>query len=221
MNLKLIPVIEIGYNNQDIKIPEKDPYWEYPEDWDIYHKECYKKAKFKDDLIPFISGSSLYELHKISDVNLKKIVIDHTKGLRNGEYKREQANPLFGGYALQINNKNLFYPQCCGDLGDIQFWRNISNGRESYYEGHPAPIVKFKTDKILFDLNIGEFDEEFVPTPKRRKFSFKKGHLKSAIKEAELQLELFADRIRSINEYENLNIERIEDLLVWENVNYQ
>ncbi len=28
MALELIPVIEIGYNNQDIPVPDRPPYWE-------------------------------------------------------------------------------------------------------------------------------------------------------------------------------------------------
>lgn len=219
--MKLIPVIEIGYANQGIETPEQGPYWEYPNEWDDFNNKSYKKAGFKDLFKPFDPGASLYEIEVISDDNLKKIVVDHTEELRKGEYDRDQSSPLFGGYVLEINTERLFYPQCCGDLGDIQFWRNISNGKESFYEGHPAPLVKFEKNEIVFDLNVQEFDEEFTPIPERRLFRFSKDELKRAIKEAELTLEKFADRIQAINQSENLNLERIEDLLVWENINYQ
>ncbi|MBL3659009.1 hypothetical protein [Fulvivirga sediminis] len=219
--MKLIPVIEVGYANQGIEAPEYGPYWEYPNEWDEFNNMSYKNAGFNDPFKPFDPGASLYEIELISDDNLKKIVVDHTEELRKGEYDREQASPLFGGYVLEINEERLFYPQCCGDLGDIQFWRNISNGKESFYEGHPAPIVKFKNDEILFDLTVQEFDEEFTPIPKQRKFRLQRDDLKKAIIEAQLTLEKFANRIQAINESENLNLERIEDLLVWENINYQ
>ena len=81
--------------------------------------------------------------------------------------------------------------------------------------------MKFEKDEIVFDLNVQEFDEEFTPIPERRVFRFNTEELKKAIKEAELTLEKFANRIQAINESENLNLERIEDLLVWENNNYQ
>ena len=81
--------------------------------------------------------------------------------------------------------------------------------------------MKFKNDEILFDLTVQEFDEEFTPIPKQRKFRLQRVDLKKAIIEAELALEKFANRIQAINESENLNLERIEDLLVWENINYQ
>ncbi|MBC8755777.1 hypothetical protein H2O64_13960 [Kordia sp. YSTF-M3] len=218
--MRLIPVIEIGYANQGIETPEHGPYWEYPNEWDDFNNKSYKKAGFKDSFIPIDPGASLYEIDLISDDNLKKIVVDHTQELRNGDYDRDQASPLFGGYVLEINGERLFYPQCCGDLGDIQFWRNISNTKESYYEGHPAPIVKFKNEEIVFDLNVQEFDEEFTPIPKRRVFQLRKEELKKAIKEAESTLEKFANRFQVINESEDLRLERIEDLLVWENINY-
>lgn len=219
--MKLIPVIEIGYTNQGVEAPEYGPYWKYPKKWDDFNNASYKKAGFKDSFKPLDPGASLYEIGLISDDNLKKIVVDHTEELRKGEYDREQASPLFGGYVLEMNGERLFYPQCCGDLGDIQFWRNISNGKESYYEGHPAPQVKFENEEILFDLTVQEFDEEFTPIPKRRKFRLKKNDLKKAIKETELALEKFASRIKTINLSQNLNLDRVEDLLVWENINYQ
>ena len=219
--MRLIPVIEIGYSNQGIRTPDNGPYWDYPDEWDDFNNQSYRKAGFKDPFNPFDPGSSLYEIELISADNLKKIVLDHTEKFRQGEYDREQVSPLFGGYVLEIDGERLFYPQCCGDLGDIQFWRNTSNGTTSFYEGHPAPIVQFKKDEIVFDLNIPEYGEEFTPIPKRRTFRFNKANLKKAIKETELILKKFADRIQTINQSENLHLERIEDLLVWENINYQ
>lgn len=219
--MKLIPVIEIVYANQGIETPEHGPYWEYPNQWDDFNNKLYKKAGFMDSFKPFDPGASLYEIDQISDDNLRKIVVDHTQELRNGEYDREQASPLCGGYVLELNGERLFYPQCCGDLGDIQFWRNISNGKESFYEGHPAPIVNFENDEIVIDLNVQAFDEEFTPIPNRRVFRFRKEELKKAIKETESRLEKFANRIQTINLSEDLKLDKIEDLLVWENINYE
>ena len=221
MKLKLIPVIELGHANQGIKPSEQARYQENPADRDSFNNVSRKKAEDTDALEPFDPGLSLYEIEKISDHNLGKIVLDHTEEFRKGEYERDESSPLFGGYVLEIEGERLFYPQCCGDLGDIQFWRNIAEGRQSYYEGHPAPTVRFERNEIIFDLNIGKFDEEFSPIPQKRIFKFKQGDLANAIKFTELILKKFVERIRLINEKERLNIERIEDLLVWENSNYQ
>lgn len=218
--MKLIPVIEVRCANQGTEIPEQGPYWKYPNEWDDFNNKSHKNAGFKEPFEPIDPGASLYEIETISDGNLKKIVLDHTQLLRNGEYDREQVFPLFGGYILEVNEERLFYPQCCGDLGDIEFWRNISNGKGTYYEGHPAPVVKFKKHEIVFDLNVQQFGEEFTPIPERRVFRVNREELKKSIKETELTLAKFAHRIQAINQSENLNLERIEDLLVWENMNY-
>ena len=130
------------------------------------------------------------------------------------------ACPLFGGYILQVNNENLFYPQCCGDLGDIQFWRNISTGKNSYYEGHPQPVISFADNFVKFNLNIREHDEEFTPIPMKRNFEIDMNELKQAITETEKKLKVFAEKLITINTVEHLNIYRIDDLLIWENINY-
>ena len=103
MTIELIPVIEIGYNNQDVPTPDKYPYWEYPELWDKYNSDSYKKAGFKDEFKPYLAGSSFYRLSDITDRNLSKLVIDHTQDLRNGKYEREQASAFFSGYVININ----------------------------------------------------------------------------------------------------------------------
>lgn len=219
--MKLIPVIEIGFSNQDVKAPERGPYWKYPDEWDQYKRESYQKAGFKDPLVPIDLGASLFEVELISDANLRSIILDHTSDLRKGKYDREQACPLFGGYVLEVAGERRIYPQCCGDLGDIQFWRNIAAGQQSYYEGHPGPVVTFEDDKIIFDLTMEEFGEAFVPVPAIEVFSIKKSDLLQALQETEVILERLAERIRNINETDDLNLERIEDLLIWENTNYQ
>ncbi|QQT54542.1 hypothetical protein I6I98_04605 [Sphingobacterium multivorum] len=84
MALELIPVIEIGYHNQGIPTPDKYPYWEYHILWDKYNAESHKKAGFKDDLNPYLAGSSFYRLSEITDSNLTKLVIDHTHEMRAG-----------------------------------------------------------------------------------------------------------------------------------------
>jgi hypothetical protein len=143
MMIELIPVIELGYNNQDVKVPEKYPFWDYPEIWDAYHEECYQKAGFKDKFTPYLKGSSFYQLSDITDTNLTKLTVDHTQAMRDGKYEiSHDISAFFGGYVLQVNGKDKFFPQCCGELSDIIYWDRISNRQSSYYEGHPAPQIK-------------------------------------------------------------------------------
>ena len=222
MTVELIPVIEIGYNNQDIPKPDKYPYWDYPELWDKYNSDSYKKAGFKDAIKPYLPGSSFYRISEITDNNLTKIVIDHTQEIRDGKYGREQASALFGGYVLRIEGQDKYFPQCCGDLADIQYWENLAGGKEKgFYAGHPEPEVKIQGDKITFDLTVGEFDEHFSPTPYENIFQIDIPSLKKAIDVVKIELENFGKRLERINQDEKLNIDNIGGLLIWDNANYE
>ena len=212
MTLELIPVIEIGYNNQGIAVPNAYPYWDNPEIWDKYNEESYQKAGFLDKLIPYLKGSSFYRLSDISDDNLKKLTIEHTQELQ------EQSCSFFGGYVLKINGQDKLFPQCCGLLADIKFWDKISSGQESYYEGHPAPRINFKASKIILDLVVEENDESFEPYTDK-KIILEKEELKKAVQIAKEQLKIFALRLEKINLEEKLGIIGIADVLIWDDTN--
>jgi hypothetical protein len=222
MTIELIPLIEIGYNNQDIMTPDKSPYWEYPELWDKYNADNYKKAGFKDELKPYLAGSSFYRLSEITDNNLTKLVTDHTQEMREGTYEREQASAFFGGYVLRIDRQDKYFPQCCGDLADIRYWENLAKGKESgFYAGHPAPQVKIIDDTITFDFTVGEFDEHFSPTPKENIVHFDIPSLREAIETVKNELETFELRLQKINRDKILDIDNIGELLIWDNSNYE
>lgn len=221
MTVELIPVIEIGYNNQEIPAPDKYPYWKYPELWDKYNSDSYKRAGLADDLKPYLAGSSFYRLSEITDNNLKKLITDHTQDLTDGKYEREQAGALFGGYVLRINGQDKYFPQCCGDLADIQYWERLSNGQNSYYEGHPAPQTKFEDNNVIFNFSVGKYDEHFQPTPTEIILSIDRLELKSAVEKAKTDLYEFQKRLNKINIGNELNIDNIGRLLIWDNANYE
>lgn len=214
MTIELIPVIEIGYNNQGVQVPDKYPYWDNSELWDEFHTECYRKAGFMDKLIPYLKGSSFYRLTDITDDNLKKLTIDHT------QEQKEQSCSFFGGYVLRIDSQDRLFPQCCGLLADINFWIKISNGQESYYAGHPEPQITFNGNSISFDLTINEFNEIFQPPPPVLLFQVDKTELGIAVEKTKQELVIFAERLERINAEENLQIANIDKVLIWYDDNY-
>ena len=143
MIIELIPVIEIGYNNQGVTTPNQYPYWDNFEIWDIYHEECYQKAGFKDKLVSYSKGSYFYRASEISGNNLTKIIIDHTQEMRDGKYERQQAPAFFGGYVLQVDGQDKYFPQCCGKLSD----KIIENHFQM------AKILAMK-NTLLYKLNL-------------------------------------------------------------------
>ena len=219
--IELIPIIELIYSNVNINVPKKFPFWEHTNIWDTYHQNCYEKAGFVDKLIPYIKGSHFYKLEEISTKNLTKIIIDLTEDLRNGTYERTDICGISGGYVLQVNGIDEFFPQCCGELSDIAFWKNITNCKNSYYEGHPAPQCKFEKNLIILDFTTEEFDEPFQPPVNCDKIKLNINELKNAVQKVNTQLKNFEKRLEEINFVENLNIKNIGELLIWENLNYQ
>lgn len=77
---------KIGYHNQNILIPGKYPYLEHLILWDKYHAESYKKACFKDDLNPYLAGSSLAEIYQVSENGTKLIAYQDTEQYKLMKY---------------------------------------------------------------------------------------------------------------------------------------
>lgn len=221
MTIELIPVIEIGYSNQGVTAPEKYSYWNNSEIWDAYNDECYKRAGFLDKFIPYLKGSSFYKLTDISDANLTKLTTDRTQEMRDGTYDREQACSFFGGYVLQVDGQDKYFPQCCGGLSDINYWERLSNKQNSYYAGHPEPAITFDNDNIIFDFSVGKFDEHFQPTLTDATLSIDRLQLRNAVDNAKEQLSTFQKRLEKINETEKLQIQNIGSLLIWDDANYE
>jgi len=220
MHVELIPVIEVGYDNQDVKAPAKYPYWENPEEWDQYHKDCYLKAGLNDDMKPYLKGSSFYRLSDISNNNLIRLVIDHTEEFRKAENNVDEICSFFGGYVLRVNGYDKYFPQCCGELSDIMYWERLAQGQQSYYEGHPAPGIAIRKDVIEFDFSDDESDP-FRPIPPDTNLKIDRASLKLAIEVVKAELHNFGKRLNEINIQEELNIPDIDDLLIWRNPNYK
>ncbi|MGA9650547.1 hypothetical protein [Pedobacter sp.] len=75
MTVELIPVIEIGYNNQDVPTPGKYPYWDYAELWDKYNSDSYRTSdrilplKFVKCNLTIKNGGHLMTLNKSDELN--------------------------------------------------------------------------------------------------------------------------------------------------------
>jgi hypothetical protein len=212
MIVELVPVIDIGYNNQGIEVPDlitHYPFWKHAEIWDKYHAESYIKAGFKDAMKPYLPGLSFYLFDSISDNNLSKLMKDHI-----GDFGNDSCS-FFGGYVLCINNQAVFYPQCCGLLSDIRYWEELSMGNtNAYYEGHPAPVVSFNADKIILDFMLDE-NEPFVPPVNAPIIQIDRDALKTAITNVKDKLSLFGKRLKKIANQEDLAISNIDTVLIW------
>ncbi len=196
MIIKLIPVIEL------------------PTDYLTGQPANDNSLKFSFEETTFVLLST------IPDEDLSAIVLHHTEAFRTGKIKRSEATSLWGGFILQIDGKDSFFPQCCSDLSDIEYWNRISQGKQSVCEGHPSPLVRFKDDFVLLDCNVGPHDEPFRPAPAETILRFYRLSLINAVAFAKEELTAFEKRLIKLNEQEKWGIENIGRLLIWDNANY-
>jgi len=206
-NLELIPVMEIYANCENITFPQ-GPYWKNPEEFEKAKIKCLAADGY-EPMQSYSRGSSFYEIDKVTDTNLLLEIKKQTIG-----YEIEQICPFFGGYVLNVNGRDMLFPQCCGDLSDINYWKELSNGiTRLYWEGHPQPDVTISGNRITLDLDLD--DEDFCPTPVEKIIEIDLNELKNALNQVMFKLQTFADRIDKLSYDNNIGIDKVTNLLVW------
>lgn len=218
MKVELIPVIEISNSDPDIRLPDLGPFWKYEDEWENYNFLSNIKAGFSDKLKPYLKGSSLYKIDEISDEDLlkaiqKEIIIQQTEENNGVE---DLVCSFSGGYVLKLDDDSVYFPQCCGALADIKEWENLLIGKTKFfYAGHPFPRVMEEDNKIRFNFVDIEVRENFAPPFLYDIIELEKAQLEFAIIETNKVLEIFANRLRLINERKKLDIANIDRILIW------
>lgn len=209
MKIKLIPVLEIFHSSNDISMPSNSPCWLYPEEWQEYKRSCLLANGFSD-MTSYLKGSSFYQFSEINNHNLLLQIKYRTEG-----WKLDEICPFDGGYVLNVDGKDLLFPQCCSDLGDIANWFLLAEGdRYGLWEGHPWPIITVEKDIIRFDLTVAEFDEYFEPTPLEEIFTIDRLALKDAVNNLMNEIEQFSERLNIINTKKSLGFEGLDEILI-------
>ncbi|PZF74501.1 hypothetical protein [Taibaiella soli] len=214
MNVRLIPVIEIFRPDDSIPSPGKGPSWEYPDEWSEYNRLLNIKAGFSDKLAPYQKGSRFYKIDEIKDEDLLVIIQLEIEKQKGDDEPLVLA--LTGGYILQVNGDNVYFPQCCGDLANIGAWYEIINGAEHpFFAGHPSPKISVTGEMVHFDfVNTNYSGEHFTPPPSEKQFQLKLSDLKHALDVVTKELKIFGSRLRWINEIHGLNIQDIDRILI-------
>lgn len=155
-----------------------------------------------------------YRLSDIRREEMVEIVKYHLENYIEGGYKSTDICPLFGGFVLNIDGKDMSYPQCCGNLGDIAFWTRISKGEHAVCQGHPDPWVEFEGSNVILDFTHEE-DDSFYPEPPVRRLHVDMFALKEAVDEVTEYLIELGALFKEINEEEKLGVDDVDDLLIW------
>ena len=214
MKIELIPVIEITYYNE-LNPPDKGPYWEFPKEWNEYTKLRLKKAGFNSTMNSYNPGSSFFEATKIPKDNLEKLISDWFKDY-NGK-NIDEILPFYGGYVMKLNNDNIYFPQCCGDLGDIIYWEQLIKEKKNVnYNGHPSPIISFSNSEVKFEFN--EDEEEFCP-PTPQEIIVEINLLEKAFEQTLSVLKQFERNILKTNKHleYKLTAEEFVNILIYRN----
>ncbi|MBO0356356.1 hypothetical protein J0X19_00225 [Hymenobacter sp. BT186] len=190
MKAELIPVIEV----------------------DLRHPEV---AEALASISPFAVNTPFYRITDIPLGAIKALAKAHLQGYFDGERIIEEQCSFFGGYVLRIDGQNTLFPQCCGELSDIVYWKHVAKyNRGAYCNGHPAPEVLFTTDMVLFDCRVDY--EEFRPyTP--LEIQVAKSALSAAYDQALLELEVFARQLEQIQLELPTPVESIAHVLIYRN----
>jgi len=218
MKIELIPVIEITNYDQDIATPVSGPYWKFPDDWEAYNIATNSKAEYSDKLRTYVKGSSFYKISEINDEDLLKIIHKEIAIQQTEENLgiNDLTSPFSGGYILKIDDVNKYFPQCCGNLGDIEDWINLFEDQDPYfYMGHPSPQIKKIGNKIIFDFLNSEIQDPYVPPVLEDQLEVDENELKIAVGDAKKELDTFANKLIRINSTKNLNIPEIDKILIY------
>jgi hypothetical protein len=220
MKIELIPVIEIGIidiTSQIEKPRPKTKYWENPKEWENYFREELIRNEY-ENYQRIEKGHPYYRVRQFrSQKDLIKIIEFHLNVGNEKEKKKlnlEESCALFGGYALRVNEKVVFTPQCCGTLADFQSWKSITENsfKEGYIacEGHPCPKAKRIENRIQFTFE--DEWEDFIPPATNLMVEREK--LIDAISLCEIELDNFSKILNTLNDY--FKVKNIAKILIYE-----
>jgi len=165
--IRLIPVLELEPGRY-AKTQYPTPQGSGAEDragWTAHWKRSLADAGITD-LDPFPGTTWMVSLEGISEATLRTIVVVE---ILEGQAKVDPDTPLdhlhcfSGGYVLRSGSKTLIHPQCCGDLSNLQGWkdaaRHLSMDWTQLWIGHPSISVR-SVNGVLELSDYHEPDEQ-------------------------------------------------------------
>ena len=190
MTAELIPVIEADLRQQEV-------------------------SAALDSVTPFAPGMPFYRTSALDIPTLEILTKAHLQGYFDGEWQLEETCTFFGGYVLRIDGQNALFPQCCGELGDIIYWKHLAcYGRAAYHNGHPRPNVVFTNREAIFDCR-DDF-EEFRPAT-LAEIRVNRTALVGAYEQAVQELAVLARHIELVQQTLQLPVESLSELLIYRN----
>ncbi|WP_378176684.1 hypothetical protein [Aquimarina sp. SS2-1] len=125
-------------------------------EWNSYWDDFLKTLGIK----PAYSGSWLISIDEINKPEIIKKIVTLTC---NDDFSTENIDnslpPFTGGYILFDNNKVLFEPQCCCDLGDLDYWKELTSLESENWHNLLMGHAMMHARKVGDNLEIKEIPE--------------------------------------------------------------
>ncbi|TDO25793.1 hypothetical protein [Sediminibacterium goheungense] len=175
---------------------------------DLYQQKLLSKS-YKRIPAPISKGVYQYCLFDIELDDLEAVIKLHIS-----DTEINQSCSLFGGYAISVDDNIELYPQCCGLLEEIQYWKTIlKSDFEDFYllQCHPSPLISKRGTEIIIQCK----DESEAFWPLTIKEIIKLDYLKTRAALVTLikKLERFSNKLNSLSE--KFGVTNISDILIW------
>jgi hypothetical protein len=161
--IELSPVVEIEPMGEGLALPVGSAR-ENPQGWSEYwtagiSARGYSRVKAIEP------GSWFVELDAMDERSLETLLREKLADCE-GPVEIENIGALNGGYALRADEKVLLTPSCCGDLANLDGWKQASRYAGSDWQmlwiGHPWVSVR-AAESLLVISDYHEDDREIVP----------------------------------------------------------
>ncbi len=194
----LTPVIELEpgpFSKRTLEFPT-GPVSEMPDAWQDYWLASLSVSEISG-VRPIYPGSWHVSTSSLTESQLEKIlhvIIDEWGGV--SELNDPDSRPvLSGGLALSSSDRTEIAPNCCGDLGDIENWKEAASFRKSEWEmlwiGHPWLSMKYPEPLLI----LSDLHESNQPV---ERWMVEPNEIREAVDAAEVELIRFSAMIASI-----------------------
>ena len=111
-------------------------------------------------------GSYLVDVNTVHEYEWETILQQHLEEVEWDWYE-EQIGKLSGGIALKVDDTFMIVPQCCGDIGMLNEWEQITeNANKNWAQlwiGHPWMYYRRNENRIEFsdytELSLEDFKD--------------------------------------------------------------
>lgn len=154
VRLELINTIEINpydYSISEYESPNGSSK-DLPNEWDKFWRKCLSDRNLQN-LKSIRKGSYLVDVSSIKESELIEIIKSELKDVDIDDFE-EQVGQICGGIVIRIDNEYPIEPSCCGDIGNINGWKEIiGNSNKDWQQlwiGHPWVFCRIVNDEIEF-----------------------------------------------------------------------